>query len=238
MTPPLATIELINACTVLTDDQIAAWLPALQAQVSGDFYPRWGRDAKLIFTPKGSRPHPGTWWAAVTDNSDAAGALGYHDITPAGLPTINIFAGTALQFGLSPSVTASHEIVETLADAHIDKAIQVGALFYAYEIADACEEDRFGYQIDGVLVSDFVTPAWFDGTDGPFDRQGAITAPRQLLAGGYIGVLDLNNVGAGWGQIDAREPAHPARRNVTRGSRRDRRRRGSTAWRVSAIDMA
>ena len=33
---------------------------------------------------------------------------------------------------------------------------------YAYEVCDACEADQFGYDIDGVLVSDFVFPSWFE----------------------------------------------------------------------------
>ena len=35
---------------------------------------------------------------------------------------------------------------------------------YALEVCDAVEADELGYQIDGVQVSDFITPAWFEPT--------------------------------------------------------------------------
>jgi hypothetical protein len=66
-----------------------------------------------------------------------------------------------------------------LADPNINLTVFVqdadttGTL-YAYEVCDACEDDSLGYQINNVLVSDFVYTAWFakfrmaDST--PFDR--------------------------------------------------------------------
>jgi len=35
---------------------------------------------------------------------------------------------------------------------------------YALEVCDAVESDKLGYEIDGVMVSDFITPAWFEPT--------------------------------------------------------------------------
>ena len=79
-------IAVINATTVLTDDQVQAAVPALQTQVHRDFASAWGIDADLSFVPSGASPDPGLWWLTVLDNSDQAGALGYHDVTDQGFP--------------------------------------------------------------------------------------------------------------------------------------------------------
>lgn len=94
----------------------------------------------------------------------------------------------------------------------------------AYEVCDACEADQFGYKKNGVLLSDFVYPSWFEGfrTTGStqFDFQKEITKPFQLLKGGYIGVYDVQS-GSGWTQLTAEKVNFRARAPV--GSRRERR---------------
>jgi hypothetical protein len=40
---------------------------------------------------EGSQPASGSWWLVMLDDSDQAGALGYHDLTSDGLPLGNIF---------------------------------------------------------------------------------------------------------------------------------------------------
>jgi len=117
-------IDIINASTVLSDTVIAAAVPALQTQINRDFYPAWGVKANLFFVPKGHKPAKGHWWMAILDNSDVAGALGYHDLTSEGLPIGKVFAGTDMQYGLSWTVTLSHELVEMLADPTINLAAQ------------------------------------------------------------------------------------------------------------------
>jgi len=49
-------IAIINASTVLKDNQVKAAVPALQTQVHHDFAAAWRIDADLIFVPKGSKP--------------------------------------------------------------------------------------------------------------------------------------------------------------------------------------
>ena len=60
--------SVINASTVLRDDQVKAALPALQTQVHRDFAPAWGVDADLSFVPEGSNPAPGSWWLRLAIN--------------------------------------------------------------------------------------------------------------------------------------------------------------------------
>jgi hypothetical protein len=97
---------------------------------------------------------------------------------------------------------------------------------YAYEVCDACEADGFGYDIDGITVSDFVFPAWFESFRQPsstqFDFQKQIQQPLQLLPGGYIGVFDVTS-GTGWHQVTADKTFRYDMRPRL-GSRRERRR--------------
>src|SRR5271166_5102256 len=107
-------ISIINASTVISDPDGAAATAALQTQVTRDFFPIWGTPATLTYVPKGHTAPTTTWHLSILDNSDQAGALGYHDITPQGLPLGKAFAKTDLRYGLSWTVTISHELFEML----------------------------------------------------------------------------------------------------------------------------
>ena len=253
-------IAIINASNVLTDDEIAVVIPALQTQVDRDFGPVWGCDADLAFVAQGTVPVPGSWWITVLDNSDQAGALGYHDLTPEGLPLGKVFAGTDLAYGSQWTITLSHELLEMLADPDINLAVFVqpdalSGFLYMHEICDACEADQYGYAIDGVPVSDFVFPAWYEsfraGGAWLFDQANLITNPFQLLPGGYIGIFDVI-LGTGWQQLTADQALNgldvPAVRQALRqapnfryemlprvGSRRERRRKPRYLWRRSEL---
>lgn len=120
---PNIKIAVINASTVVKDADVKTALPAFQSQVSDDFAPVWGIDATLRFVPSGSKPNAGEWWLAVLDDSDQAGALGYHDLTKDGLPLGKVFAKTDLTYGEKWSVTFSHELLEMLGDPNINLTV-------------------------------------------------------------------------------------------------------------------
>ena len=236
----MATIRVavINASTVVSDQEAQPVVAALQRQVHEHFAPVWGIDADLTFVPSGGEPAAGAWWLAVLDNSDQAGALGYHDLTNEGMPLGKVFAGTDLQYGLQWSVTASHELLEMLADPDINltafnQTSNTAGTLYAYEVCDACEDDSDGYEIDNVLVSDFVYPTWFEffwarGAT-QFDYQNRISEPLELLPGGYIGAFDVGS-GSGWHQITAEKATLAYRMRPPVGSRRERRRTPRDKW--------
>ncbi|MGA7906136.1 MAG: hypothetical protein WCA16_01925 [Candidatus Sulfotelmatobacter sp.] len=239
----VATIQIsvINESTVLTDAEVTPVIVALQKQVTNDFRPSWGTDAELTMVPKNTQPPSGNWWLVILDDSDQAGALGYHDLTSEGLPISKVFAASDLKAGTSWTVTASHELLEMLADPNINLNVFVQnenttGILYAYEVCDACEDDSFGYQIDNVLVSDFVYPAWFESfrAEGSmhFDRMNKIQNPLQLLAGGYIGIFDVTS-GSGWQQQTAEKRPVNLRYRGPVGSRRERRMTPRTQWLTS-----
>lgn len=250
----MINISIVNKSTVFKDADLPTVCNGLQIQLTRDFYPIWGFNAKIWYTPLGANPTADHWALFILDNATQAGELGVHDVTPAGLPLGQAFAETAIADGSSIERTLSHELGEMGADPHVNLTAQVGSILYAYEPFDAPEADAYGYDItipDGwtgagtkVLVSDFVTPNWFQpGSTGPFDFMNHITAPLQLLPGGYIGFLDLNNLNAGWQQstmrteADARMRARPhiGSRRALRAIPQDQRIRSTYAPGTDAI---
>jgi len=174
----------------------------------------------------------------ILDDSDQAGALGYHDLTREGLPLGKVFAATDLKFRTNWAVTASHELLEMLGDPNINLNVFIQSnsatgRLYAYEVCDACESDQFGYNIGNVLVSDFVYPTWFEdfrpANSTQFDQGQHITQPFQLLAGGYIGMFDVTS-GSGWQQLTARKEDLRIEMRGNVGSRRERRRTPCEQW--------
>lgn len=131
------------------------------------------------------------------DNSDQAGALGYHDVTPDGAPYGRVFVeptldngGTILTGASSVAVTASHEAIETIIDpgANLWATTDSGRAV-AYEGCDPCESDAYVVHLkDGteVWLSDFVLPAWFiPGAPGPYDYLRKIKESFTIAEGGY-----------------------------------------------------
>src|SRR5215469_3953624 len=68
-----------------------------------------------------------------------------------------------------------------------------GEFDYLVEACDPCEANQFAYRINGIAVSDFITPHFYDqvATSGTrYSFGGNIPAPRQVLPGGYISFID------------------------------------------------
>lgn len=229
----LPVIAITNESTVLTDDEVKAVIPALQHQVSLDFRAYWDIDATLVFLPKGQTLIAGWWQIVVLDDPDMAGALGYHEMSSVGTPLGKIFAKLDKDNGYSWTVTLSHELLEMLGDPDIDTAKQgQDGRFYALEVCDAVESDNFGYQIDGFLVSDFVTPRWFNDYVGcdRYSFKKHVSKPLELAPGGYISVVDQSG---NWTQITAQKNAETIP-TIHVGSRRARRAMDQTLWKKSA----
>ncbi len=237
-------ISIFNDSTALSDTDVAKAVPDLQVQISQHFAPAWGVDADLTFVPKGQTPPNGSWWLVILDDSDQAGALGYHDTTPQGLPAGKVFAKTDLDNHLSWTVTISHELIEMLGDPDINLTTfiqdtpKTGKL-YSYELCDPVEDDQFAYLIGGTLVSDFVLPCYFEpetagaAVNAKYDYCGHLSAPvPAMLSGGYISAFDVAN-NAGWTQMTSPTEGQPHRGHLrahTPGGRAERRRRPHGGW--------
>lgn len=223
----MPAIAVINASTVIGDAEIRGYLPAFEQQWNRDLQPIWSTDrASFSFVPKGQAPAAGAWWLVFLDNSDQARNLAYHDLTNEGLPVSKVFVKTLQADKASVSVGASHELCEMAVDPWLNSAYQdTNGKFWAGEICDPVQHDQYGYKIGQVLVTDFVTPAWFGHkyAQGAIDLQGHVKAPFEVLEAGYAQVFHHKD---GWRQLngsDAVSGEHALR--PSSGSRRLRRSR-------------
>ena len=196
-------IGFIKETTLLTDKEVENFVAALTLQLTRDFLPAWGFHATAVqHDIVGGHVATGTWQCAFLDNSDQAGALGYHDLTADGFPLMKIFMQDVTNDGVSWTVTTSHEVHETLVDPNINNVVDASGFEYAKETDDACEDDSFAVMVNGVLISNSVTPSWFDPLGkAPFTIYpcNEITTPFGLASGGYIGRRTLPN--GQWTQV-------------------------------------
>jgi hypothetical protein len=190
-------ISLINHSTITSDAVVAAMVPDLQTQISRDFAPIWDLDAHLEFCGRTDPIDPACWQLLILDDADQAGALGYHDLSSSGKPIGKVFARADQQAGDALSVTVSHELLEQILDPYVNLSVldPHTARIMAYEVADAVEDDSLGYKINNTLVSDFVTPQWFEpGFVGPCSFRQNVHRAFELAKGGYIGYFDLHTM--------------------------------------------
>jgi hypothetical protein len=64
-----------------------------------------------------------------------------------------------------------------------------GRVEYIVAVCDPCESVSFAYSVNGVTVSDFYTPHYFDPVTASgvrYSFRGEITGPRQILPEGYL----------------------------------------------------
>ncbi|MFI5220272.1 MAG: hypothetical protein ACHQNT_12370 [Bacteroidia bacterium] len=234
-------IAFINSSTAVSDQEAIRVMNALQIQVTRDFEPVWGEGATLYFFSRNQQVPPGFWWLVITDDHATADASGYHDLTPERLPIGHIFARSLMQYNQPWSNTASHELLEMIEDPGNNllarKEEEDGTfVLYSYEVCDACEGEQFGYDINGVSVSDFVLPAWFEDFAHPpgtrYDFTNFISEPFQLLPGGFIGV-NREYSDSGWTMKYFDLNARAFKMRPYLGSRRERRRTPRSEWLVS-----
>jgi hypothetical protein len=243
-------VAIVNRTTsVVTDDWGRVFAADLQIQVDRDFEPAWRLGANLVFVGKNETPPAEAWQLVLLDNSDQAGALGYHDMTAADVPVGKVFCADDKKDGLSVTVTVSHELLEMLLDPYIDDAVFVQdsattGYLVAKEVCDAVEDDSLCYMINTTRVSDFVYPAWFESDRAPgstvFDYCQVVKKPFELATGGYIGYFRVAPGTTGWQDAFPNSPAGPivGARHAAASKRADARRnvRGATKpWRSKAL---
>jgi hypothetical protein len=177
--------------------QLKAIAAALHRQVNEHFDVFWNMRATVVADTVAG---PSDWVIGLFKDADQPGALGYHDTTSNGTPLAKVFPLLDAQDGQNLSTTISRELLEMLADPYLSRATQSpDGRFYALEVGDAVENDE--YVIDGVKVSNFVTPHYFepsqDLTGIRLDYLGLVKTPYEVRPGGYMQWND----GSGWHQI-------------------------------------
>jgi hypothetical protein len=222
------TIAVINASSDVDDADVKRCVDALNQQVNRDFSGPWGLDATVQAVAKGKNPPAGAWWLLLIDDMDVANALGYHDLTNENLPLGKVGIKTAETYHEDWTVTASHELLEMLADPYLGNSFGPynDNSWFALEVCDAVEAAE--YDINGVKVSDFVYPAWYGSGPGKqMSHLKTVDQPLQLAPGGYQSIWKPST---GWSEIFARKDQDDDqtefRARPPLGSRRARRRAG------------
>src|SRR5258708_7046414 len=105
-------INIANTSTLVTDEQLAAWLPDLQTQISRDFAPAWQLDAQLVTS---TAPEAGTYRVILKDEPDDPNDLGFH-LLDGNIPEARIFCRPTIADGDTVSSVLSHELLEMIAD--------------------------------------------------------------------------------------------------------------------------
>ena len=163
---------------------------AIQKQIIRDFSPLWMIEATIDAFPKQEDVPVGYWPIFIVDTFQKGGQHKTANNQPFGL----------VAKGSSWPLAASHEALEMLVDPGGNRLIagdspmpNQGRVEFLLEVCDPCQSDATAYTVNGILVSDFCTPEYFDpaGVSGArYSYSGKVTAPHQVLHGGYLSWLE------------------------------------------------
>jgi hypothetical protein len=183
------SVALVSEVEGHDPGDLARVTAALQRQAIRDFRLVWDVEATVDAFPTLEDVPLGYWPMIVRDDIGVPGAAGIHldkDGQPFALITMSD----------SWSLTASHELLEMLADPFGNRVIpgpsphaDQGRVEFLVEVCDPSEAEEFGYTVNDVLMSDFYTPRFFDPVAAGGVRYSftdAIREPRQILRGGYV----------------------------------------------------
>jgi len=188
----LQQLALVSQTPNVDMSELAVVSAALQKQVSRDFAPIWNIEATVDPFPRLDDVPSGYFPVIVRDDVQMTrGAKGVH------LDNNNQpFALVQFTDEDTWPVFASHECLEMLVDPSLNRLVpgssikpDQGRVQYLLEVCDPCQDPAFSYRVNGVQVSDFHTPQYFDPIHAPgvrYSFTGALTQPREILDGGYL----------------------------------------------------
>ena len=186
--PVVRRLALVsNSRSVKLADLVPA-AAALQTQVIRDFAPVWRRPATVTAYAK-LEDIPLDAWPVIVGDTIPYEAEGIH-LDRDGHPF------SLVKYSASWTLTSSHEVLEMLGDPMGNRLRSgpspkpgQGTVRFLVEVCDPSEAQEFAYEIDGVTVSDFYFPSFFDATPTAGKRYSftnSITKPCSILRGGYL----------------------------------------------------
>jgi len=216
-------VGLVDTTGKVNPELVQAAASALNLQVMRDLPQFWNVQASVQYLPHTTKI-PANVWPVQLVKSLPPGEGGFH-LDKHNQPYAKVIAAPDDD---TWTIDASHETIEMLIDPSGNRmqssvAIEIvgdkvqdgtGQFNYLVEGCDPCEANNFGYTVLGVVVSDFITPRYYDPlvTQGTrYSFTGAVKAPRQLLPGGYISFV--NQETDEWQQILWVDPTKPPQLN-------------------------
>lgn len=208
-------LALVADTKKITPSQLTKVAAALQKQATRDFGPLWDIQANVSGFARLQDVPTDYWPVIVRDDIKTPGAAGVHEDK-------NRQPFALVQFSDAWSLTASHETLEMLADPFGNRLVAgkspkraQGRVNFLVEVCDPCEDQQFAYTVNGVTVSDFYTPHFFDPvaeSSVRYSYTGAVKGPRTILQGGYLswGVPETNE----WFQMTWFDTAKPVFRSL------------------------
>jgi len=186
-------IALVSKTNKIKAGELQQVAAALQKQATRDLGPIWGIEATVDAFTKLKDVPTGYWPIIIREKIDDPSAAGYHsDKYRQPFALVKHDDGWPL--------TCSHEMCEMLVDPFGNRMVTSGSIkqgqgrvSYLVEVCDPSEDDSFAYSVNGIMLSDFYTPHYFDPVTAASIRYsftGCITKPKQVLKGGYLSWLD------------------------------------------------
>ncbi len=199
---PLFRIAVINRDN-LPADEFAAIVAAVNKQLA-DVNAAWGANAQCHVA---DAPEGHDAYIQVQAKCDVPDAGGYHTANGDGRPWGLVSVDVADEVGVPWSLYLSHEVIELVVDPDAAELVRgpcpdpsltgrrrVGRVSttLVYLPREACDPVQgTTYDVDGVTVSDFVTPAWFKRRHvGAVDHLGTLAGPFTVAPGGYVSYED------------------------------------------------
>src|SRR5262245_58105623 len=188
----LRQIALVSSTRSVGLAEVAHTAAALQKQVSRDVSPLWKRHACVSAFARLREVPVDYWPIVIADELPEPGSAGMHLDRHANPYCL-------VEYGPTWSLAASHYCLEMLIDPSGNLQITGPSplpdqrdVSFLVEACGPCEDAQFGYSIDGVLVSDFCTPQFFDtaGTGRRCSFGGAIERPLTTLKNGHLSWFD------------------------------------------------
>ncbi len=186
-------IALVSKTNKIKSGELQQVAAALQKQATRDLGPIWGIEATVDAFTKLKDVPGGYWPIIIREKIDDPAAAGYHtDRYRQPFALVKHDDGWPL--------TCSHEMCEMLVDPFGSRMVTSGSIKegqgrvnYLVEVCDPSEDDGFSYSVNGIMLSDFYTPHYFDPVTTPsirYSYTGCITKPKEVLKGGYLSWLD------------------------------------------------
>lgn len=207
----IVQVGLVDTTGEIDIELVQSVAANLNVQVTRDLPQFWPVQASVQYLPNAKKIPAGVWPVKLV-KSLPPGEGGFH-LDKHNQPYAEVIANPGDD---SWSIDASHETIEMLVDPSGNRmqssiAIEIagkavedgtGQFNYLVEACDPCEANNYGYEIQGVLVSDFITPHFYGSVTASgmrYSFTGAVTKPRQILPGGYISFV--NQESDEWQQI-------------------------------------